>query len=236
MNYKHHFFNTIEEQMRLSGGVCLFGASGHSRELKRMIKAQYPTTSTITVTPTGKEEAEGGRIVSEDSFLDIVTSVPEGYRYSTKFKVFLGIGSPTIREKIFNKLSNLDLIEYPPLLSRYALFSGSFTKLSPGLVVAPGVVVTDNVTVGIHVHLNTSSTICHDVSVGDFSIVSPGAVLCGNVSIGKKCYIGAGAVIKDGVTICDNVTVGAGSLVLKDITSPGTYVGSPAKFLKEGSL
>ena len=37
----------------------------------------------------------------------------------------------------------------------------------------------------------------------------------------------------EGLTICDNVNIGAGSIVTKSITKPGTYVGAPAKVVRE---
>jgi acetyltransferase-like isoleucine patch superfamily enzyme len=33
------------------------------------------------------------------------------------------------------------------------------------------------------------------------------------------------------VSICENVVIGAGSVVTRDITTPGTYAGNPARRL-----
>jgi acetyltransferase-like isoleucine patch superfamily enzyme len=51
-----------------------------------------------------------------------------------------------------------------------------------------------------------------------------------STKIGNHVSIGSNATILP-VTICDNVVIGAGAVVTKNITSPGTYVGNPAKKL-----
>ena len=45
--------------------------------------------------------------------------------------------------------------------------------------------------------------------------------------------IGIGVLIRNGITICDDVIIGQGTNVISDITVPGIYMGSPAKFYKD---
>ena len=101
-----------------------------------------------------------------------------------------------------------------------------------GVIICPGAIVTVNVTLGRHVHLNLNATVGHDSTIGDYTTVSPGAAVSGNVTIGKRCYIGTGAVIIEKINICDDVIIGAGAVVVKHITESGTYVGVPAKKIK----
>ena len=49
----------------------------------------------------------------------------------------------------------------------------------------------------------------------------------GSPKIGNNVRLCSGSEILGNVTICDNVIIGAHSLVLKDISEPGTYAGSP---------
>ncbi|MEM6474690.1 MAG: DapH/DapD/GlmU-related protein [Pseudomonadota bacterium] len=51
--------------------------------------------------------------------------------------------------------------------------------------------------------------------------------------LGDNVVIGANSVVVGPVDICDNVVIGAMSLVNRSITEPGTYVGIPAKRIKE---
>jgi len=49
--------------------------------------------------------------------------------------------------------------------------------------------------------------------------------------IGDNDFFGVNSVILQGVKISDNIVVGASSLVIRNITKPGTYVGTPASEL-----
>lgn len=51
--------------------------------------------------------------------------------------------------------------------------------------------------------------------------------------LGDNVVIGAGSTIMGPVKITDNVVIGAMSLVNRDITSPGMYVGIPARKVSE---
>ena len=110
------------------------------------------------------------------------------------------------------------------------------------------VVIEDNVEIQalsiIHRACFTSTTIkknakifCkvnigHNCIIGERTIVSPGTCLAGNTKVGSDCYIWQGVITRSNISICDGVILGAGSLVLKDITKPGVYFGSPAKYIK----
>jgi len=72
----------------------------------------------------------------------------------------------------------------------------------------------------------------HNCDIGESTIVCPGSLIAGGTKIGKNCYIWQGVITRSNITICDNVIIGAGSLVLKDITKPGVYFGSPAIYVK----
>lgn len=51
--------------------------------------------------------------------------------------------------------------------------------------------------------------------------------------LGDNVVIGANCVLVGPLDICDNVIIGAMSLVNRSITEPGTYVGVPAKRIRE---
>lgn len=72
----------------------------------------------------------------------------------------------------------------------------------------------------------------HNCIVGERTIIAPGVLLGGGTKIGADCCIWQGVITRSNITICDNVVIGAGSLVLHDITDPGIYFGTPAKYVK----
>ena len=229
--------------------LYVFGASGHAKELVNLAKNTHKNCPTfhrfVFVSSKGQEAGT----ISEEKLSKVASDT--FFCKAEKLRVVLGIGSPKVREKIDRLVLNPNSFLIPQnLISSSAnvpeemlhLVRGSCPKwnINPrnqrGIIICPGVTVTVDVKLGRHVHLNTGCTVCHDVEIGDYSIVSPMATVCGNVTIGKRCYIGAGAVIRDGVSIADDVTVGAGAVVVSDLKDPGTYVGCPAKFLKEESI
>ena len=110
------------------------------------------------------------------------------------------------------------------------------------------IIIEDNVEIGacavIHKASMTSTVIKrgvkiaaqvnvgHNVLIGEDTVIATRALLGGSTSIGKNCWIGLNVLIKNGISICDNVIIGMGSLVVKDITKPGIYFGSPCLYKK----
>jgi UDP-N-acetylbacillosamine N-acetyltransferase len=77
--------------------------------------------------------------------------------------------------------------------------------------------------------LGPYSMISHNSTIGQGSIVHPGVLIAGSTQIGRYCLLGIRSTVLDKLKICDDVVIGAGSLVTKNISTPGNYVGSPAR-------
>lgn len=82
------------------------------------------------------------------------------------------------------------------------------------------------------VRIDSHVNIGHNSFIGRDSVITLGAILGGSVHLGNNCMVGLGAVIRNGTNICNNVIIGMGSNVVSDITKPGIYLGTPAKFFK----
>lgn len=105
--------------------------------------------------------------------------------------------------------------------------------LGEGAVVAPHAVLSVDVRVGRHSHVNIGSTLSHDVVCGDFVTVSPGARVAGRVTIGDGAFLGIGSCVTNRVTLAPGVVVGAGAVVLHDVNEPNAVVvGNPARLLR----
>ncbi len=146
------------------------------------------------------------------------------------FSAFIAIGDSNIREKVFLLLQSKRILIINAIHPKSTVAKNII--IGQGVFIAANAVINPLCTIGNGVICNTSSSIDHECSVNNFTHICPGTVLCGNVTVGKNSFIGANSVIKPGITIGDNVIVGAGSTVIKDITEPGTYAGSPLKRLK----
>jgi UDP-3-O-[3-hydroxymyristoyl] glucosamine N-acyltransferase len=101
--------------------------------------------------------------------------------------------------------------------------------MGQGNFICAGTIITSNVTIGSHVHLNLHTTVGHDAIIGDFVTTAPNVNISGNVTIKDGVYLGTASCVREKLTICENVILGMNASVVKDITESGTYVGIPAK-------
>lgn len=143
----------------------------------------------------------------------------------------LGIGNNFIRQKLTFELLNAGAV-LPALVHPMAVVSKGATIGCASVVVA-GAVINTGAKIGQGVIINTCSSVDHDCDVGDFSHISVGAHVAGTVRVGNRCMIAAGATVINNISVCDDVTVGAGAVVVRNIEKSGTYIGVPAKIVKE---
>jgi UDP-3-O-[3-hydroxymyristoyl] glucosamine N-acyltransferase len=97
-----------------------------------------------------------------------------------------------------------------------------------GSIICFGSVLTCDISIGKHSQLNLNTTVGHDTIIGDYFTSAPGVNISGNVNIGNRVYMGTNSSIRNRTYVCDDVIIGMGSCVIKDITEPGTYIGTPA--------
>lgn len=143
----------------------------------------------------------------------------------------VAIGNAEIRRKVQTRLSE-NRLHIVSLLHPDAVVAESVT-IGVGTVVMAGAVINPYVKIGHGCIINTCSSVDHDCIIGDFTHVSVGAHVAGTVSIGDHTWIGASATVSNNITICADCLIGAGAVVVRDINEPGTYVGVPAKRIKE---
>lgn len=101
-----------------------------------------------------------------------------------------------------------------------------------GAMIAHRAHIGPGATIGAGAIVNTAAVIDHETQIGEYCHIAVNATVAGRCVIGRGVMIGAGAVVVDNVRVCDGVTVGAGTVVVRNITEPGTYVGSPARRLR----
>lgn len=139
------------------------------------------------------------------------------------------VGSAVIREDIVRRMPNA---KWYTAVHPTAVVSEIETEIGEGTVLLAGSIVNAGAKIGKHVILNTGSIVEHDNVIDDYAHISVGTKLAGEVAIGKGSWIGIGAVVNNGISIASGVTIGAGAVVVKNIETPGVYVGIPAKKIK----
>lgn len=147
----------------------------------------------------------------------------------TLYRVVIGIGEPAIRKKVVESLPANT--QYVSVIHPTAILS-QWVEVGDGCVITAGTIVTCNVKIGRHVHLNLHTTIGHDCEIADYCTTTPGVNISGICTLGEGVYLGTNVSVKQGINICNDVTVGMGGVVVKNITEPGVYIGNPVKKLE----
>ncbi len=147
-------------------------------------------------------------------------------------KFTIGIGSPTLRKKLYDKFTAIGGV-YTSTISHSSSIGSYDVNIGLGSNVLSGVTISNNVTIGIGAILYYNSIVTHDCTIGDFVEISPGATILGRCKIGNYCQIGANSTILPDVHIGENVVIGAGAVVTKNIPNNSLVVGIPARIIKE---
>lgn len=141
--------------------------------------------------------------------------------------VICAIGAPHDRRAVVTKLNDRGA-GFVTFVHDDALI-GPRVVVGVGAVVCPRVVISVDVRVGAHVHLNAGALVHHDAVIGDFATVSPGAILLGGSDVGEDAYIGAGAVVLPGRAVGSGASVGALAAVTRAVPPAVVVAGVPAR-------
>ena len=190
----------------------LFGYGGHARE----VAAQMGRND---ITFFVSDEYAGGLVKSISEF------------DPKKYLMMIAIANSKERKKIAELLP--ENTEYFTFIHPTALIMAQDISIGIGSFIGANSIITTNVKIGNHVILNRGNHIGHDTNIGDYFSAMPGSIVSGNVNIGECVYMGTNSSTKEKINICSDVIIGSNTTVIRNITTNGTYVGVPAKFLKK---
>ncbi len=80
--------------------------------------------------------------------------------------------------------------------------------------------------------LGSMVNIGHNCQVGENNIFTCNIIMSGSSRVGDQCFIGVGVLIREGLSVGSDVTLGMGAILTKDVPDGETWVGNPAKPLK----
>jgi sugar O-acyltransferase (sialic acid O-acetyltransferase NeuD family) len=145
-------------------------------------------------------------------------------------QVILGIGYKHVnfRKKLFSELKDLSFYTF---IHPAAIIDPS-ARVGKGVVIATASVIEQRSVIGDNVFVYNNVSIAHDSKVLSHSFLSPRVAIAGFSTVGECCNIGINTTIIDNISICDQVQTGGGTVVIKNIETPGLYVGNPAKFIR----
>lgn len=152
-------------------------------------------------------------------------------KYSDKVLVTCGVGPSHHRYHLVQRAQAIGC-QFFSIIHPMARVT-RWVQLGEGVIITAGCILTNQIRIGNHVHLNLHCTIAHDVIAEDFVTLAPGVHVSGNVRLGEGCYVGTGANLIEKLQIGRWSIIGAGSTVVKDVPANTTVVGVPAKVIKE---
>lgn len=206
--------------------LILVGGGGHCKSvIEAAESAGYQILGVLDLPEEVGKEVLSTKVIGTDD--DILAYVDKA-----EFVITVGfIKNPAIRIKLYNKIKEAGgklatVIASTAYVSKYA-------EIGEGTVVLHQAFVNAGAKVGKNVILNTMTDVDHDAVIGDFTHLSAGVLVAGEAKVGDRCFCGIGSTIQHTRTVTSDVILGAGTLVVKDISEPGVYIGSPAKLLRK---
>lgn len=211
----------------MTAPLVILGAGGWGREVHEIVVAinaeapgSFELLGFVDRGPNRRElVVEKAPLLGGDEVLE---SLPAGTRY------VIAINDVRTRRELDALATSVGL-EPAVLVHPRAAVGRDRVSFGPGTIVGALANVTTNVTTGRHVHIHISTTVSHDVRLGDFSTVSPGANLSGAVEVGAGALIGAAASVRQELRIGDDAIVGLGAVVVRDVAPGAVVAGSPAR-------
>jgi sugar O-acyltransferase (sialic acid O-acetyltransferase NeuD family) len=158
------------------------------------------------------------------------TVIPQSKFDPLLYEVVVAIGDPKVRRQMVDSLPKET--KYATIIHPSVVMS-KWVDIGAGSIITAGTILTCNIKLGKHAHLNLHTTIGHDCVIGDYFSTTPGVNISGNCTFGDNVYFGTNSSVREKIKICDNVTIGMGGVVVKNIDAAGVYVGNPLKKLEK---
>lgn len=147
--------------------------------------------------------------------------------------VVIGIGYKhfSVRASLYEAMKK----NHIPLATiiHHTAYIDSTASIGEGTVIQAKVVIDKDCKIGNNVFVNICSTVAHDSYVGNHSFLSACVAIAGATKIGACSLIGINATVINRLQLADNIIIGAGAVVVENLKEPGTYVGVPARKIKD---
>lgn len=204
--------------------VVVIGAGGHAKVIADVIIKNGDKLIGFLDDNIEKDTT----IIENYKILGKVKDCDKLIKENNSYEFIIAIGNNYARKEIAEKYK----LNYYTAIHPSAII-GINVEIGKGTVVMANAVINPSTKIGKNCIINTGAIIEHDNIIENYVHISPNATLAGTVKIGEFTHVGLGAAIKNNIIICKNCTIGAGAVVVKNIEKSGTYIGIPAKKIKE---
>ncbi|QDQ25716.1 acetyltransferase [Chitinimonas arctica] len=205
--------------------LLIVGGGGHAKVVMDVAKLQADSHRYSLRLADDNLALAGTRLMGLAIIAPIALALAKGGRFH------VAIGNNQARAQL-NGLCQEAGMESHSLVHPRAIVANS-AKVGGGSFVAAGAILAPDADIGLACIINHGAVVDHDCRIGAFSHIAPNATLAGGVTLGERVLIGAGANVLPGVKIGDGCIVGAGAVVLNDLIAGRTYVGTPARCVRE---
>lgn len=204
--------------------LVIVGAGGFGREVFSMIQDINRVRNTWDV--LGFLDDNPGSLDGTSAYPPVLGAV-EHYQDIEDSWAVCAVGSPKIRQEITRRLdaqgARWASIIHP------SVNIGCGSTLGGGCILCIRSIVTVDVHIGNHVHLNCTSDAGHDARIGDFCTLSSHVDICGHAVVEEGAFLGSHAVVLPSIRVGAWATVGAGSVAVTDVPPGKSVFGMPAK-------
>lgn len=209
--------------------IVIFGAGGAGREVLQVIRdinAVRPTWSCegfiVDSEFQGVPSAGGLPVLGN---IDWLAANPDAH-------VVVAVGASAARWRVVQRIRERCTNPFPVLIHPRA-WLGTNIQVGDGSVICAGAMLTTDIQVGEHVHVNIASSIAHDAVLGDFATLYAGVHVTGNVHLHDGVEAGTGSVVIPRCVVGHWAIIGAGAVVTGEVTENCTVVGAPARAVKQ---
>lgn len=206
--------------------LVIIGAGGFGREVHDVCAAIDDDGGAVDV--VGYLADGGADVELLPDGVPLLGPVAQLTTLAPDVRYVIAIGSGSARRRIDEWATGAGR-EAATLVHPTAVVSRNRVDLAPGVIVCATSVVSTNVRLGRHAHVNLGATVGHDSVLGDYATLSPNVSLSGNTVLEDEVTMGTAATTIPGVRIGARSVVGACGAVVRDVPADVTAVGVPAR-------
>lgn len=209
--------------------VVIIGAGGFGREVLEIFKDQNKISKSWNILGFIDENKQlHGKILNGYPVLGDLDWLRE--HNNDNLGCVVAVGTCKTRKQVVERMQEIGVNFYNAI--HPSVIMSEFVELGQGVVICAGSILTVNIRIGNHVHINLNCTIGHDAVIGRYCTINPTVKINGNNHLGEGVYVGTGATFIQRVSVGSWSTIGAGAVVTVDIPEQVTAVGVPAKVIK----
>lgn len=208
--------------------IAIYGAGGFGREVLQLVRDINAVRKAFDV--RGFVVDSGFDAPESIQGLPVLGGV-EWLVAHGDVRIVIAVGSSAGRSRIAARIDAVCPDRYTTLVHPRA-WVGEYVAIGAGSIVCAGALITTDIRIGRHVHVNIGATVGHDAVLDDFVTLNPGVSVSGNVALGYGVEVGTGSVLIPHVRVDEWSIIGAGSTVVRSLAANVTAVGAPARVIK----